>query len=341
MQINRFNNSASNLVKAVLILALCLVPAAAFAEELGKGAVQVADKVNYTIKKGDTLWDISSGRLKDPFLWKKIWALNPYVKNPDLIFPGRILIIPGELMEANAKSSAEQGADDPEHAKIKIIPEKIIGKQLPIAKRNYLVSEDTLINSGYISEIRPTYAGKITTSPEQKTVVGRGDFVFTDVGGPKYYIVSAPERIFHPITKDMIGYLVRIKGILESAGTENGYKKALIRDAYTEVMIGDSLVEYYSIDLPLAPAAERRPLVTGVVAMVHNGSNVIGVHGVAYLDKGTAHGIQIGDLFTVISGEKPNIPIGTFQIISVREKTSVAVVKKASREIAAGDTFKN
>jgi LysM repeat protein len=49
----------------------------------------------YVVKKGDTLWDIAFSFWGDNFLWPDLWHANPQIANPDLIFPGDVLKIPG------------------------------------------------------------------------------------------------------------------------------------------------------------------------------------------------------------------------------------------------------
>lgn len=53
--------------------------------------------VTYTIKAGDTLWDIAGSYLGDPTRWPIIYAASPNLRSgdPNLIYPGEVVTIPG------------------------------------------------------------------------------------------------------------------------------------------------------------------------------------------------------------------------------------------------------
>lgn len=54
-------------------------------------ALEIENKEDYLVKKGDTLWDISDHFLKDPWEWKKLWENNPQIENPHLIYPDDLI----------------------------------------------------------------------------------------------------------------------------------------------------------------------------------------------------------------------------------------------------------
>lgn len=63
----------------------------------------------YKVIKGDTLWHISEIFYKNPFLWKKIFDANiDKIKNPDLIYPGQVFVIPKFNLENDEVSSKKQ-----------------------------------------------------------------------------------------------------------------------------------------------------------------------------------------------------------------------------------------
>lgn len=56
---------------------------------------------SYTVKKGDTLWDIAGVKLGDSNKWPMLLALNrQQISNPDFIKPGQVLSVPVRIQAA-------------------------------------------------------------------------------------------------------------------------------------------------------------------------------------------------------------------------------------------------
>ena len=76
-------------LKRVLALILALV--------MVLGCIGTAAAAEYTVEKGDSLWKIAKEHLGSGFKWKEIYEANKdQIKDPNLIFVGQKLEIPGE-----------------------------------------------------------------------------------------------------------------------------------------------------------------------------------------------------------------------------------------------------
>ena len=50
--------------------------------------------IKHTVKRGDTLSKIGMKYGYTAAQWKRVWAVNPKIKNPNLIYPGQIINVP-------------------------------------------------------------------------------------------------------------------------------------------------------------------------------------------------------------------------------------------------------
>jgi len=76
---------------------------------------------SYTVKTGDTLWDISKLYLRSPWRWPELWGMNlEQIRNPHLIYPGQVLVL--EKTAGRARLRLAQPAGEPPSGTVKLSP---------------------------------------------------------------------------------------------------------------------------------------------------------------------------------------------------------------------------
>ncbi|NNC22934.1 LysM peptidoglycan-binding domain-containing protein [Salinisphaera sp. USBA-960] len=86
----------------------------------------------YTVKKGDTLWDLAANFLKNPQHWPQLWAQNTDIDNPNLIYPGERLVLTRtidgrfQLRPANNQKLKPQIRTQPLASAIPALPQRAI-----------------------------------------------------------------------------------------------------------------------------------------------------------------------------------------------------------------------
>ncbi|MDQ6831727.1 MAG: LysM peptidoglycan-binding domain-containing protein [Gemmatimonadota bacterium] len=92
-------------MRHLLAAAVFLVGTAAIAQQ------PVTAGRTYTVKAGDSLWELSRTYLNDPFLWPEIYRLNASaIEDPHWIYPGQVLQMPGEVPIAQVDRTPQPSA---------------------------------------------------------------------------------------------------------------------------------------------------------------------------------------------------------------------------------------
>ncbi len=330
----------------------------------------------YTIKKGDTLWDIANAFFKDPFLWPFIWKANPAVTNPDLIFAGNKLIIPGlapiqQALQAEA-APTEPAAEKQEPAKEAAPVEGLesahvtspkpvppgAAEEMPAGGNRLIMPEEqiypiidkyAMLSAGFVSDEKT--GDIISGSPENgKSVFGYDDIVYVSMRdaenvkiGDKFLVYTHKQDVKHPKTGKNFGKLIKGLGILQITAKDPAAKvlTARITLSFDEMEKGNMLTPYQEPTLIYYSSQKKAKDISGYILEVMDRRSINAQTDVVYLDKGTADGVEPGDRFIVYDEPTkrgfPRKVIGEVQVILVKEKTSTAVVKKSSEPMGRGN----
>ena len=325
-----------------------------------KSAPSPESSTRYTIKQGDTLWDISNTFFKDPFLWPFIWKANPYITNPDLIYPGNKLAIPSlapieRAMQAPAAAeTGEEGIGALQQKRTEAAREKpgeeeavTTGKLiLPEEAASPIIDKYAMLNAGYVGDDESKDV--IVGGAEPKRNFSYDDIVYVNIRskedvniGDKYIMFNRLNKVKHPVTGREYGRLIKILGILRITAKDSpGMYTARITLSFDVSGKGTMLMPYQE-PTPIYDTPQKTKDIAGYILEVMDGRTINGQHDIVYLDKGSADGVEPGDRFVVYTGpEEAALPrklVGETQVILVKEHTSTAVVRKSTNVLIKGD----
>lgn len=250
----------------------------------------------YTVKRGDTLWGISSLFLKDPWLWPEIWYVNPQVANPHLIFPGDVLAL-AYGGDGTPRIILESSGDARLNPRLRSTPLDGPIATIPYSAIAAFLSRPTLLS---LDEVRD--APHVLAFSKEHMVGGSGQEIYVRrLDAPlnaRYAIVHPSEKLHDPDTGDILGY----QGVYTATAlvTRPGDPlKASLTDAARETLQGDILIQN-DAEVPLTfevrvPTAD----VNGQIISTVDGTSLIGPYQIVAINRGTRHGLAPGHVLAI------------------------------------------
>jgi hypothetical protein len=282
----------------------------------------------YTVKKGDTLWDISGRFLNSPWHWPKVWKINDQIKNPHLIYPGDVIVFryvdgkpeltvlrnekaplsdaapeaapgaPADVPQTPAVTSTGSGRDGKLRPSVRVEP---LGGAIPTIPPDAITP--FLAYPLAVSEKELEQAGYITVGLDERIALGdHSEFYARGVkGDDEYYQIFRPgAAIRHPETKEILAYEAIHLGDAKKLESGNP-AKFIVTSVKQEIQPTDRLLAaptraalpYY---YPSAPTSQVR----GFIVSALNAVSEIGTYGVVATTLGKRDGIEEGHVLRIM-----------------------------------------
>jgi len=336
------------LVSGLLLAVTLLFGSAMQAAELNDDVPET-----YTVKQGDTLWDISGVYLRKPWLWPELWDVNPQIDNPHLIYPGDELYL--VWVDGQPRLRVHRG-DMKLSPNMRVSPLDLAIPAIPLDQISAFLRRHRILDAGELNQSAYVVAGgqgHLLTAPGDR-MFGRG--LFPD--GERAYGIFRPGDAYRdPLSNEMLGYQAQDIGSARLlSSNEDEVTELEVTRVTEEVRISDRLLpnEERILDATFYPRAPEQAVENAFMIAVDGGVTQIGSTDIVVLNRGLRDGLEIGHVLAIYqTGELvfdrvardnvklPDVRAGLLMVFETFEKASYGIVLKASHPLKVGDKVKN
>lgn len=307
----------------------------------------------YTVVKGDTLWDISSTFLSNPWMWPEIWHVNPQIANPHLIYPGdviRLVYFDGKPRIVVDSSNRVVKLSP----KVRTLDEGEAIPTIPLDKINNFLSRSRVVTQEELDR-----APHVVSGESKRLVLGKGDRLYArgtfDSDVAVYGVYRRGDTYIDPETGELLGIQAMDIGSGRMRALDGEVATLLMTRTTEEVRVGDRLLseEQRSIDANFFPSAPKVDVNAQIIA-VEGGVTQVGKMDVVVINRGDREGITVGNVLAVykrggtvkdrVKGDMVTLPderAGLVMVFRTFEKVSLGLVLEADRPLAIRDLARN
>ncbi|WP_233582655.1 LysM peptidoglycan-binding domain-containing protein, partial [Corallococcus sp. CA053C] len=321
----------------------------------------------HTVEGGDTLWDLSQRYLGSPWYWPKVWSYNPQIANPHWIYPGNnVKFFPGGEEVPSRVEAGDLPSDDVQ------APQDVSGGSLVsvVGKIGYDPSSSRPVTTkGFVTAKELDEAGRIEGSTSEALMLSAPEKVYLRFKkrgaakvGDRYVIFHTVEPVKHPVTGARAGFLTELLGTVQVVAINNDIVTARITETWDPIERGNYVgPSSERLSERVSPKPNAKEIPGYVLTPMTAGQTLMGEHHFIVVDRGTADGVQVGNVFTIERKGDPSLDVlgrsdvrmgdvgkskqgaypweGVAQcmVTEVRERTSNCILTRSLVEVSAGD----
>ena len=309
---------------------------------------------DYTVQAGDTVWDIASLFLREPWRWQELWVSNEHIDDVHAIEPGDVLSVvwgdgrptlkATERGDVTLSPSLRRG---PLHAAIPAIPQAQIA---PFLRQHRVIESAAL---GQVPYVVATDADRLLSSVGD-TLYSRGIGVNTGA----YHLVRQEAALIDPLTEEDLGTFVTDIGraSVNSLLSSEGLSALVVTQARQEVRLGDRLLPVDEVMAQAAyhPQAPAVLIENALIIAAASGMAQISALDIVAINRGARESVHEGDVLmiqqrpppaedslTAQSVVLPDRRAGVLMVFAVFDRASFGLVLEANRPLAVGDALRS